>query len=269
MSSTFEVYLEKLRGFFKNLITLIEESSLFERAVMKYEGLDPQQQRWVRMGGFAGSLILIVGLVCGPLLYVVWAKNQIASYRTLLEDLRMYQAESQVVHQGPSLPSTWKPMGASSAAEAKTSLENYMNQIGLPSDTYQLDTAGGELSLDIKELSIKQALSLIYQLDGWHPVVVLRDLNVSVNPTAKDLLVLTASLQFRGGANFSSDNGPRSRGSNNGRPGRIDSGGPITSRTGGPPGSGINPYDPPSDGSLPLSPPPPPPPSPDFFEEDL
>ena len=82
--------------------------------------------------------------------------------------------------------------------QLETSLNRFLTtQIALPKISYKIVKSGNkDLALEISEMNVRQANNLIFQIDGWHPKVLFKNLSVSVHPEEKDLLRFRADLSF-------------------------------------------------------------------------
>jgi hypothetical protein len=190
------IYLEKLRVFLNDLIVKVEESPLFERLVLKYESLEPKQQRWVRNGGTL-AFFSVIGLVFFlPLILALQSKSQVSSMRKLLFEVQSFNNENSIVRRPAPRPRDWRALPAGTLQDLESSLQNFSETIGIPSDFVAVKGAGNGLSIDIQELSLRQAVALLYQIDGWFPAVKFDENKISIHPDSKDLLTLRAQLSY-------------------------------------------------------------------------
>jgi len=192
-----KIYWEKFILALNTLVSKIEESALFERIVLKIESLEPRQQKAWRLGGFLAGVFVFLGIFLLPLFMVLREKWELSETRDMVNELQSFNSENSVVKRPAPRPQGWQGMPAANITEIESSLEQFSETIGVPPDFIDLKaTPPGDLSINIKELSLRQAVAIIFQVDGWHPGLDFESLRVSVNPDAKDLLSLNARLRY-------------------------------------------------------------------------
>jgi len=176
---------EHLKAFFGK----IEESSVFERIMMFYEGLDPSKQKIVRGIMRLGFLSLAVYIVVSPILRSFIARREIQFFSQQTFRLQELSAKgSEVISQAPKPPG-WQAMPASSSGELENSLRDYLANIGISEDYYAANADGlDRFNLNIDELTLKQALAITFQMDGWYPQVLTEKIDITVHPENSDRL---------------------------------------------------------------------------------
>ncbi|MBS1984752.1 MAG: hypothetical protein JST16_11325 [Bdellovibrionales bacterium] len=208
LTAPLEPYMVKAKTFVLDTIRRIEESSWFERIVSEYESLEIRQQKWIQ------ASLVILGMV-GVLLVFSWPissvwqqKGDLNSVRKLITDMKAFQDHISVVRQPAPRPAGFQQLPASSAPEFEESFKQFLASISLGGDGSDLQSIGaGQWKLDIPELSIRQALTILFQLDGWFPAVKVDRYRLVVNPENKELLTFEANLRFGDGSAFTGGNG--------------------------------------------------------------
>lgn len=211
-------YWQRLKVFLKDLIQRIEESPLFERVVIKFESLEPRQQKAWRLGALYLSLAAIALVYVLPIWGVVSQKRDIQAKRKLLAELQAFNSENSVVRRPAPRPQGWTSLQAASTKDMETALSQYAESMGIPQDFINSSTTGSSIDLELKELSLRQALTLVYQVDGYHPAMEFESLRIGVHPTAKDLLELKMRARVSDPsvlANYTGAGGGAGRGGSN------------------------------------------------------
>jgi hypothetical protein len=194
-SSALALQMDKIRAFFTDLIRRVEESPYFERAVVKFENLDVRQQKTLRILALVLAILIPLTILVLPLASVISSRALLSSTRSLVGEMQRFNDEQSVVHQPAPRPLGWQALAASSPEEAESSLQQYLAGIGVSGDLLEMSRSGETIKISIKELSIKQAVAFIHQLDGWFPALHPQNLKIGVNSADKQLLVLDVSLR--------------------------------------------------------------------------
>jgi hypothetical protein len=191
---------ERIQAFLKTSIQQIENSVWFERILIRYESADPRTQRRV-IAGLRLSVGVIAALaVLIPLWSVVSSKSTLAKQRVLLAEIRAFNEDQASIPEKPRPPRDWQDLPAATPEQTKSSLEQFLGTINLPEGTYVLDGGfGPQMTLQVDELNLRQAMALLFQLDGWFPRVQVTSLRLGVHPEKKDLTRITIALNHRGG----------------------------------------------------------------------
>jgi len=192
--------LERLRDQIKphvlSLLTRVEESPLFERIAHKIENMEPSGQRWLKA---AGSMAMILGLMMVtvyPVLSTFAQRYQISNYESLLLDMKAFNAETQTIRKPAPLPSGIHSFDMANATNLRDSLSLYLQQIGIPSDIFEISGNDFSILINLQELTLRQAMNITFQVDAWHPKLVAETLKISVNETSKDLITMELRLKF-------------------------------------------------------------------------
>jgi type II secretory pathway component PulM len=189
-------YLDLLRQWFWRVVERIEESSYFERLVHTYETLEPRQQKWIRFLGKAAFVGLLVMLVFQPLWNTWTERRDLQKYRRLVQDASLFQYQVRQLKQGYQRPRGWQPLPAGNTEQVNESLAQYLSNIGVSPDFYRIEAQENALNMEVDELSIKQANALLYQVEGFYPLLSFTNLQMKVHPENKTLLKMSALIQF-------------------------------------------------------------------------
>jgi hypothetical protein len=183
--------LGKLNEGIKSTLAKIEEWSFFERIMIFYEGMEPTRQALVRGGIRLGFSFFALWICISPVLHSYSTKSFIRTFNDSTFQLQTLAAVgSDVVAQAPKPPS-WQALPASSAAELENSMREFLASIGVPDDFFTAKADGADrFQLDIEELTLRQALAITFQMDGWYPAVRTESLEINVHPKHVDRLNL-------------------------------------------------------------------------------
>ena len=192
--------LKALRAQVVALLHQLEDSMLFEKAVTWFENLEPRAQRWITGLGKVFALVILATPILWTLNTVRSLHSEQAQYLSLLDEMRRFNSDVEVVHQPPPRPAGWQNMNAGSADELQTSIAQYLGMIGISGDAYEISPSGAGILVKINELTIKQATSILFQMDGFFPRVTTPRVTLQRHPESKDLLTLEIEVAFRGGA---------------------------------------------------------------------
>lgn len=191
-------FFKRVQAEFSKWVTTLEESTLFERLVGRYDGLEPRQQKQLQWGI---SVLVVVGLCfvfLYPVIQAVGHRTKIKEYRSLIADIRgLGQAERLKVL------STQFPEGASklpiaSLDEAEMSLEQFLANIGIPVEFYKMTKSTSGFEIQVEELSVRQLQAFLFQIDAWYPQMGLNSVQTQIHPQSKEMLTMKASLAFGG-----------------------------------------------------------------------
>ncbi len=192
-----KMYFDRFVTGLMTVLSKIEESALFEKLVLKFEALEPRQQRGWRIGGILAGAIVIGSIVLLPVYLVLRQKMELSNTRDLVNELHSFNNENSVVKRPAPRPQGWQAMPGTNLKEMESTLEQYSETLGIPPDFISLKSnPPGEINIAIKELSLRQAVAIIFQIDGWHAGLDFDSLKVSVNRQSKDLLTLDAKLRY-------------------------------------------------------------------------
>ena len=191
MNRVWEI-LGKINEAIKSLLAKIEESSIFERILIFYEGLDPSKQALARGILRFGCFALAIVTLFSPLMKSYSSKSDIKTFDEAAFQLQLIAAKgSEVVSQAPK-PSTWQSLPASSSAELENSMREYLANIGVPDELFVAQADGlDRFNLNIEELTLRQALAITFQFDGWHPAVRTENLEIKIHGKNPDRLSLS------------------------------------------------------------------------------
>ena len=186
---------ERVRGALLDLVRGIEESAAFERLLSEYDALEPRQQKWLR----AMAVLLVLGgfvvIVALPVVNVFRTQRNLNDLRALVAEMRHYQDQKAVIRKPAPPPLGFQNLPANSPAEAEESLKAFLASIGLEGDALTTGDNGG-WRLVVPELSVRQATTLLFQIDAWTPRLTTENVQVTVHPANKELLTLNADLRY-------------------------------------------------------------------------
>ena len=250
--SQLQEFLSKIQLRLVTTLRKVEESSLFERIVQRYESLDPRYQSRVSTAGKALFLILLLYLSVGPLISVAFQKINNSRLDSLLSEIQSFNGENLIERVPAPKPSGWQNLPSNTADDLENSLQQYFANLGIISDNVSLTRSENTFTLKISDFSLRQAVSILFQLDGWQPAIRTTKMKLSVNPNNKVTVDFESSFEFDPAAAQRFAELPQDGGFDRG----SDSGGsaaPLpsdapTQRIGRPPGFPANggPFPPPS-----------------------
>jgi hypothetical protein len=199
-----EQLIKALKDFWarmKDWANRIEESPIYERMIAKYDSLEPNQaRRWTRVLVAIGG-VLAVCLYFYPLWNVVGLKWELSSYRRALAEMESINANHKPqARKTYSPPVGWQNLPSENQDEFLTSVDQFLAQIGVIPELTKIETNGNETSIDFQELSIRQAVSFLFQLEGWYPGVKIVRQEVNAHPQSKELLTMKLRFRYEGAA---------------------------------------------------------------------
>jgi len=189
--------LAKLKSQFYQLLERIEGSTLFERAVFKYESLEPRQQEWMRFLGKVSLLGCICFFILQPLFSAYSKRSDLDGLYELNSAVKQFNMELAQKKQGYIAPQGWERFEINDASTFQEALSNYFAQIGISEDFYDIQTQGNSLNIKITELSVRQLTALSFQVDGFFPVAYFSQFQTSVHPSNKELLQFDGVVEFK------------------------------------------------------------------------
>jgi hypothetical protein len=195
--------MESLKEILKNTWARIvlalkrfENSSLFEQIIRRYEALTPREQSNVRKCfKFLGIGIFTFLVLSGPLSLLSRMKA-IKTLEKLEADAFIFHAEYESKNKGYAAPIGWMPLSASSAADLVESFNNHLAKIGVPENCGTLISNGENLNLTLKEISIRQATRILFQLEALYPKVKTTKFVSRPNSNNREILDIEASFEF-------------------------------------------------------------------------
>ncbi|MBP7843520.1 MAG: hypothetical protein KA116_01780 [Proteobacteria bacterium] len=181
---------------FWRMIEKFEESSFFEKAVHQYETMEPRQQKWVRFLGKTLFVLFLFSFVFKPLWNTWQQRRQLQEYRYLVKDASSFQFQLKQLKQAYQRPKGWQLLPVGSSDQVNESLSQFLSNIGVSPDFYKLENQESALNLQVDELSIKQLNALLYQVEGYYPLLAISQMNVQVNAENKNLLKMSALIKY-------------------------------------------------------------------------
>ena len=209
--------MEKINEILKNIWAKIvlslknfENSTLFEQIVRRYEALTPKEQNNFRKTfKFLGIGIFTFLVLSGPLTLLSKIKK-IKTLEKLEGDAFMFQTEYESKNKGYSAPVGWMPLSANSAEDLTDNFNTYLARIGVPESCGTLVSSGENLNLTLKEISIKQATRILFQLEALYPKVKTTKFVSRPNSTNREIIDIEASFEFNStaGSQFAQGSSP-------------------------------------------------------------
>lgn len=195
MNSLRQFFVQVSQAFWA-LISRIEESQFFERWVLHYESLDGAQQKrfWSILNFVVYACLLSLVLI--PLLTVVSARNHLADLQTLTLEMIQKSQTVQVERRPAPPPSGWQNLPASNTDEMELSLAQFLAAQGVSPNLYAITLKVNNFKLAASEVTLRQALNLTFQLDGWFPAVVIQNYSLKISKARKDLVDLELAFVF-------------------------------------------------------------------------
>jgi hypothetical protein len=87
-------------------------------------------------------------------------------------------------------------MRATSADELASAFNEYLPNIGVPEEFGTLVAAGETLTLTLREISVRQATNILFQLEGFYPKLKTQTLKIRPNAGQRDILDMDATFKF-------------------------------------------------------------------------
>ena len=191
--------LTKALNQIRSWIHMLEESPYYEKLLSKYDAIEPVQRKRLNV------LLMVTGAVLGlyvffyPLIQVVSLKSELSDYRTILYEMENINANYKPAAKKTFTPPPgWQNLPAENAEEFATSVDQYLAQIGVIPELAKIDRQGSDTNIDFKEITLKQAVSLMFQLEGWYPGVRIIKSKVSTHPNSKELLQMQVAFRYSG-----------------------------------------------------------------------
>jgi hypothetical protein len=202
--------LKQLHEQLRSLLTRIEQSSLVERAMLRFSSWDPQRQALAKSSFRLLMLLILAFLLIQPIRKIRNMKSFIALYEESAFNLQKLGARNSEVRSQAPKPSTWQSLPASNSTELENSMKEYMATIGVQEDLFNARADGlDRLEIAIDDLTLKQALALTFQFDGWYPNVRTENVEIKVHPENADRLQMKISAfigsALPGGGDYGGD----------------------------------------------------------------
>ena len=199
--------MESLKEVFRNswaklVIALkrFENSTLFEQIMRRYEALSPSEQNKVRQTLKIVSLLFFGFLVLGGPLMILSKVKKIKTLERLEAEAFIFQSEYEAKNKGYTPPSGWTPLSASTADDLTSSFNEYLMKIVIPEVYGTLIASGDKLNLTLREISIRQATKILFQLEALYPKLKATNFSARPNAQKSDILDINASFEFNSAA---------------------------------------------------------------------
>jgi hypothetical protein len=185
-----------LKNAFVNFLQKIEESSFFERSVLKWESLDPRyQKRYLAFLNFAAYLFVILVFAWPPFI-VLTERMKLSKFKDLQSEIRSLALTPEIVKKPAAAPMGWLTYPIATIDEFETSLELFLANLGIPLSSGEYKRTGNDMNLVFEDLTIRQILVFVYQIDGWNPALKLNSLSLQNSKSNKVLMRLEANLKY-------------------------------------------------------------------------
>lgn len=182
----------KIVGALKNF----EDSPIFERIMRRYESLSPSGQSVFKGLTKIFALMIIAFMILGGPFMLLSKLNDIQTLEALEGEATTYQAEYEAQTKGFTPPVGWRPLAGNSADSIAAAFNEYLPGIGVPEEFGTLVASGETLKLILKEISIRQATNIIFQLEGLYPKVQTQTLKIRPNAGQRDIIDVDATFKF-------------------------------------------------------------------------
>ncbi len=180
--------LSQLKALLVILLTRIEESSVFEKIVLSYEGLEQKSQNRIWSLLSIAVLVLTLGIVLGPVGYVVTLRSKIDKTVGLTQEISAQQTGTRTERRPAPLPTGWQNIPVTNASDLELVLAQFLANQGVGPNSYLLTQKGNLFSLAATEITLRQVLNFTFQIDGWHPAIVVKKFRLDTNRVRKDLV---------------------------------------------------------------------------------
>jgi len=178
------------------LLKNFENSSLFERIMRRYESMTPRGQNGFKLVLKLAACVFVGFIILGGPFMLLSKINRIRDLESLEGKALLFQSEFEAQTRGYNPPDGWRPMGASSANELASTLNDYLPGIGVPEEFGVMQANGDNLTLTLKEISIRQATGIMFQLEGLYPRVRTQSFEAKPNAGQRDIIDMNATFQF-------------------------------------------------------------------------
>jgi hypothetical protein len=188
--------IDNLKAQITTLLTRIEESPQFEKLVMSYEALDPRHQKRLSAGAILSAAVLALFLFFVPLWSVIQAKSTNTQYYQLIGEMQAFNTATNVTYMPAPRPLGFNQLPTSPVEDLENSLGQFLANIGVPQDLFVIEKSPTGFSIKIEQISIRQVVYVIFQIDGWHPALKYNTLSVNVSKEKSNLLDMKLILNF-------------------------------------------------------------------------
>lgn len=188
--------LDQIKDRLKMLWDKTQESSTYQQAMEKYEDLPSTQQRMIRIGG---SILLILFILSPPISSLLSSQEIIEEFERKREVTRELLQVVRDASNAPNIPPAPDLFALQSRFQQDLQndrlLPEQIHSIQSDSDSGRLipkKLSLGSLSVNLKNLNIRQIIDIAYRLSTVAPTIKMTDLD------------LTASTDKPGYFNFNS-----------------------------------------------------------------
>lgn len=182
----------------KNIWNKIQDSSLYQHLIEKYEDLPSSQQNLAKVGGAILTVLFLVGPPINTLLDANQAIDDFERKRDLTRELL------RVMRDAGSVPQI--PQGIDINSLQSTLQMDMENRRLLPEQIYAIQVTNdlsslipeklstGSLSVSLKDLNLRQILDVSYKMSSISPTIKMTDLELNASPERPGYFHLNAKL---------------------------------------------------------------------------
>ncbi len=190
------LFLKTFHQFIHNFLQKLEESSLFERWVLRWDNLDPRHQKrflsYLNIFGY-----MAVALVFSfPLVSVSFKKYKLSQFEKLQTELKAVAQAPEVVRKPAPAPQGWAAYPISTIDEFQSSFESFLASIGISIDLGEFKKEGSKVTFAFEDITLRQVMALVFQLDGWFPALKFTLLDISNSGSNKVFLKIKGELEY-------------------------------------------------------------------------
>lgn len=195
--------MDKIKEIFQSIWLKIvsalknfENSSAFEHLMRRYESMSPSGQKTFMGILKLSALTTIAFMILGGPFMLLTKLNSIQKLEQLENEAIVFKADYEAQTKGFEAPIGWRNMPASSASELANIFNEYLPSIGVPEEFGTLVATGETLTLTLREISIRQATNILFQLEGFYPKLKNQTLKIRPNAGQRDILDMDATFKF-------------------------------------------------------------------------
>lgn len=177
---------EQIKDQLKATWDKIQESSAYQQALEKYEDLPSSQQRLIRIGG---GILFVLFLLSPPISWLLSSQVAIEEFerkRELTRELLKVIRDSSNVPQIPQAPDLFSLQNRLQQDLLRDRLmpeQIYAIQADVSSgDLIPKNLALGALSIDLRNLNLRQVIDVGHRIVSVSPTVKMTDMEITASP---------------------------------------------------------------------------------------
>lgn len=181
----FQDILQQIQERLKSLWEQIQESSIYQQAIEKYEDQSPQIQKGIQIGGAILFALLVLMIPLGNLFSSFSHVDEFEQKRELTRELLRTSRDAS---QTPNIPQAPDPQ------VLETQIKNELQGLNLipeqiksvqqsPSNSKLIpnEFSIGSIEVQLQNLNTRQIVDVAYQLSKLHPSVKFTDLSMEAS----------------------------------------------------------------------------------------